>query len=486
VSDAVTTSAPAPPRPRSLATRLTIWYALAAFSLVFVATGLLYATVTRHMRHAETELVVDRLRTLQAVLSEPAEPAPSLEVIEEVEHEWPGGARAHVYSRIFDPSGRTLAETRAMHERDLPPAAFPPPVPLRRVGDSAVVRREASGRTFALYAVRLDAGPDSAESITVQMAVDATNRYALLEAYRRRMVVALIATLLLAIWVGHRIARRGLEPVERIGRTLRQIRSTTLYERLDPSGLPIELSTLADTCNEMLDGLEDAFAKLSRFSADIAHELRTPIHNLRGEVEVALARPRSSDEYRSVLGSCLEEAQRLSKLIASLLFLARAEGAAVQARKQTLDLAGEIGAVAEFYEALASEAGVALTVETVGDLAIPADRSLFQSALGNLVENAITATPSGGRVTIRAERRAGDVRIEVSDTGHGIPAADLQRVFDRLQRVDAARTGRAGNGGAGLGLAIVRSIAALHGGTVSIRSDESAGTSAVLTLPAGT
>jgi len=483
VSDTSPTATKPRAQSRSLATRLTAWYAFAAFAFVLLATWSLYATVTSHMRHTETELVVDRLHTLRAVLSEPADPAPSLELVEEVEREWPGGARARVYARILDAKGQAFTETRGMKDRDLPASAFPSPVGLEHLRDSKVVRREASGRSFALYSVRLHAAAESAEAITVQMAVDATNHYALLESYRRRMMVALVATLILAAWVGYRIARRGLEPVERIGETLRRIHSSTLYERLDPSGLPVELSLLATTCNEMLDGLEESFAKLSRFSADIAHELRTPINNLRGEVEVALARPRSAEEYRSVLGSCLEESQRLAKLIASLLFLARAEGAAVQARKQPLDLAGEIAAVAEFYEALATEAGVAFVVDTARDLVVPVDRSLFQSALGNLVENALAATPRGGRVSIRAAREGEQVRIDVADTGRGIPAENIPHVFDRLYRADPSRTGTGASGGAGLGLAIVKSIATLHGGTVSIRSETSTGTTATLRLP---
>jgi two-component system heavy metal sensor histidine kinase CusS len=473
-----------PPQSRSLATQLTAWYAFAAFTLVLIATSSLYATVTSNIRHTETELVADRLHTLRTVLNEDADPTPSLELVEEVEREWPGGARAHVYTRILDGNGQVLTETRGMKDRDLPPSAFPPPVALEKLRDTDVLRREPAGRTFALYSVRLNAGPESPAALTVQMGVDASSHYALLESYRQRMVAALVFTLLLATLIGHRIARRGFEPVERIGETLRRIRSSTLYERLDVGGLPVELSLLAATCNEMLDGLEESFSNLSRFSADIAHELRTPINNLRGEVEVALSRSRTADEYRSVLGSCLEETQRLSKLIASLLFLARAEGAAVQARKQPLDLAAEIAAVAEFYEALASEADVTLTVTTAGSLVIPVDRSLLQSALGNLVENAIAATPRGGRVDIHAEREGEQVRIDIADTGRGIAAADVTRVFDRLYRADPSRTGTGASGGAGLGLAIVKSIAALHGGAVSIRSDPSMGTTATLRLPA--
>jgi two-component system heavy metal sensor histidine kinase CusS len=473
-----------PVRRRSLAARLTTWYAFTTFAFVLAATWSLYSTVIDHIGHTETEVVRDRLQTLQVVLNKSAAHSASLAVIEEVEREWPGGPFALIYTRILDRKGDLLTETHGMSEHELPASVFPPPVDLGHIEDSEVVRYMPSGRVFALYAVGLDSRDNDAEGITAQVAVDATVHAAFLKSYRRQAAFALIFTLILATWFGYRIARRGLKPVERIGETLRRIHSSTLYERLDPSGLPVELSLLATTCNEMLDGLEESFATLSRFSADIAHELRTPINNLRGEVEVALSRPRTQEEYRVVLESCLEESQRLSKLIGSLLFVARAEGAAVQARKESLDLAKEIRAVAEFYEALATEGGVTLTVETTDDLVAPADRSLFQSALGNLVENALTATPRGGRVVVRATREGRHVRIEVADSGHGIAAEDLPRVFDRLYRADTARTGKEGaSGGSGLGLAIVKSIATLHGGNVSIRSSGSSGTTATLTLP---
>jgi two-component system heavy metal sensor histidine kinase CusS len=468
---------------RSLAARLTAWYVFATPVLVLATIVPLYVTVASHLRQTEAELVADRLHTLQAVLNEPADPAPSLELREEVEREWPGGESAHVYTRILDSTRKVFTETRGMKDRDLAVGVFPLPVSPSEFRDTDVMHREASGRVFSLYSVQMEAAEDSSELVTVQMAIDSSDRYGLLATYRRRMVAALVVSLLLAAGIGYSIARRGLEPVESIGRTLSHIESATLGERLDPRGLPVELALLATTCNRMLDGLEEAFIRLARFSADIAHELRTPINNLRGEVEVALARTRSAEEYRTVLGSCLEEAQRLSKLIDSLLFLARAEGASIQACKEPLDLAVALAAVAEFYEALASESGVELIVETGANLVAAVDRALFQSAVGNLVANAVAATPRGGRVKIRAVREGGQVRVEVSDTGRGIPAADLPHVFDRLYRVDSSRSGTGSSGGAGLGLAIVKGIMTLHGGTASIRSAETDGTIATLCFP---
>ena len=481
MSEPDTSRSPHPLDGRSLASRLTAWFAFSSFVLVAIATASLYWSVTSHLRTTENHLVVDRIRTLRAVLREDGMHVP--ELVEEVEHEWPGGPNAHVFVRILDASGRVLTETRAMPERDLPAAGFPAASRSGHVADRPTERTESTGRSFHLYSVRLETGTNDAQHLLVQLAVDATDHYALLATYRGRMLTVLTIMLFVATSVGFIVAQRGLRPIERFEQTLRRIHSTTLYERLDPSGMPMELSQLATTCNQMLDGLEEAFAKLSRFSADIAHELRTPIANLRGEVEVALARQRSREEYRAVLESCLEEAERLSKLIDSLLFLARTEGSKVQARREPLDLHRELVAVAEFYDALASEAGVTLTVEARDSLVASVDRALFQSAVGNLVQNAITATPRGGRVTVRAEREGHDVRIEVADTGRGISSVDLPRVFDRLFRSDAARSSAGASGGAGLGLAIVKSIASLHRGSASIRSQEGVGTTATLRFP---
>jgi two-component system heavy metal sensor histidine kinase CusS len=351
------------------------------------------------------------------------------------------------------------------------------------IGDHDPFVHEVEDRTFLLFAACFEAGA-GAGMLGVQFALDATEDFALLASYRRRMAVILLAAFFLSLWIGHAIARRGLDPVKRFGESLERIESTTLSDRIDPRGLPVELENLAITCNRMLDGLEESFARLTRFSADIAHELRTPLNNLCCGVGVGISRPRSIEEYEAVLGSCLEDSQRLSKLVDSLLFLARTEGSATHARKESLDLGGEIARVSEFYDVLATEGAVSLTVDAEGDLTAPVDRTLFQSAVGNLVENAITATPPYGRVSIHARKDGNEVRIDVSDTGAGIPAEHLPHVFDRLYRVDASRTTNGMGAGAGLGLAIVKGIVTLHDGTVTIDSKEGAGTTATLRFPA--
>jgi two-component system heavy metal sensor histidine kinase CusS len=229
----------------------------------------------------------------------------------------------------------------------------------------------------------------------------------------------------------------------------------------------------------MLDRLEDAFSRLGRFTADIAHELRTPVNALRSEVEVTLGRPRSEEEYRSALGSFLDECDRLTRLINSLLLLARAADPRRELVTDTVDVTAELKIALEFYEAAASEKGVELRVRAEGDLRIQADRTLVQQAIGNLVSNALPHTPSGGSVTLFGSRTGDEVRFGVSDTGGGVAPEHLPRVFERFYRPPTEKPG-----GMGLGLAIVEAIARLHGGAVRAESEPGRGMTVTLHLPA--
>ena len=282
--------------------------------------------------------------------------------------------------------------------------------------------------------------------------------------------------------IGYQIARQGIRPVEEMAATARHISSTNLRERILPEGYPFELASLAGTFNLMLDRLEESFERIARFSADIAHDLRTPVNNIRGEAEVALARARTIDEYREVLESCLEEGVRLSNLIGDLLFLARAESPLSHLNRERVDVAELLSGVREYYEASAADRGISLTA-AIGTEPVIAelDRTLVQRAVGNLVSNAVAYTPPGGSVVLATNAEGATIRVEVSDTGVGIPPEALPRVFDRFFRVDQSRFHA--SGGTGLGLAIVQSIMLLHGGKVEIASQLGQGTHVTLRLP---
>ena len=216
----------------------------------------------------------------------------------------------------------------------------------------------------------------------------------------------------------------------------------------------------------MLARLEESFGRLQDFSADLAHELRTPVSNLLTQTQVALSRARGVDEYRDVLASNAEEFERLSRTIGDMLFLAQADQGLVVMRRERFDLAAEVRELFEFYDALAAEKALRLTV--AGDATIDGDRLMLRRALANLVSNAIRHAPREGEVRVRLGSEGSATTIAVENTGDPIASEHLDRVFDRFWRADRAR-GHTGEG-AGLGLAITRSIVRAHGGDIAARS----------------
>jgi two-component system heavy metal sensor histidine kinase CusS len=227
----------------------------------------------------------------------------------------------------------------------------------------------------------------------------------------------------------------------------------------------------------MLGRLEDSFTRLSQFSADLAHELRTPIGNMLGEAQVALTRERSSEEYRSIIESTAAECERLSGIINNLLFLARAESAEQQIKRSLFDGRAALEKIASFYQTAAEDRHVNIACEGEGQ--IFADPALFNRALSNLIDNALRFTADGGKIHISIGTRDGRTEISVRDTGAGIAPEHLPRVFDRFYRGDASRS----SAGTGLGLALVKSIVDLHGGSVAIKSEPDRGTKVTLSVP---
>jgi two-component system heavy metal sensor histidine kinase CusS len=466
---------PEPARPWSIAARLTAWYAATAFLLIGLAVGAMDFALSRQLEREQDELLADKARVLTLILRE--RPGDLEELKQEMEREGEGG---RVAIRILGVDGRTVLEMPGMTDQ-FPPGTFPPPGPPQVNDQPGTVIHATSGTQYRAVTVHVSESGGGADRI-LQLAFDRTKDAELLAGYRRSLWPVLVAALAACALIGYRIARRGLHPISEVSATAQRINAATLDERIDTERLPGELAALGGTINAMLDRLQEAFSRISRFSADIAHELRTPLNNLRGEAEVALTRPRSVDEYRDVLGSCLEEYTRLARLIDSLLFLAKAESPEAQLARERLDLGRELTAVRDLYEAAASEAGVSLTVNAATDVMVDADPALFQRAVGNLVANALAHTPSGGTIGLRAQREGEGVVVEVSDTGRGIAAEHLPYVFGRFYRADGARTTAGGR--VGLGLALVKGIMGLHRGTAEIVSQEGQGTRVRLVFPA--
>ena len=454
---------------------MTLWYGLSTFALVLTASGFLYHALSESLAHDEDALLAEKFQNLTVRMTDPTI---DLNDLREFVGEVPIWYReASLWTRILDGQGRLLTETPGM-SLTLPSALFQ--ADAMKGGNARVHSRK--GLPFRAFSATGIWKSHSPPQVSVQMAIDISSDEAILEKFRMELWTVLGFAILACALVGYGIAQRGIRPVRKMAETTARISSSTLYERLERSGLPSELADLAATFNDMLDRLEDSFDRLSRFSSDIAHELRTPLQNLRGEAEVVLIRERATAEYQELLGSFLEEYQRLSHLIDRLLFLARAEDPQTQVQREELELRKELILLQDYYGPSAGESGIAVRVEAQEDLRAELDRSLFQRAMGNLVENALKHTPAGGTVLLRSSNGGGNVRIEVSDTGAGIPEDHLSRVFDRFYRVDPSRTPT--SGGAGLGLSIVKSIMDLHEGRVEIQSQPGRGTTVTLSFPA--
>ena len=290
-----------------------------------------------------------------------------------------------------------------------------------------------------------------------------------LDGFRRTLWLMIASGIIVTGLMGWIAVRQGHAPLRSIVTQIRRISANDLNTRLSPESVPRELTDLAVSFNEMLQRMEEAFQRLSNFSADIAHELRTPVTSLLTQTQVALSQSRTPEEYREILYSNMEEYERMAQMIGNMLFLAKADNGLYEPDSVAIDLAKEVRDLFDYYEAWAEERGVSLALE--GQAAIQGDRLMIRRALGNLLSNAIRHTSSGNTVQLRLGQFSNQaVDIIVENPGPAIPPEHIPRLFDRFYRVDASRQ-HLGDG-AGLGLAIVKSIVDIHGGKITVTSAE--------------
>jgi len=353
----------------------------------------------------------------------------------------------------------------------------------RTLAPETILWQAPDGRRFRLLRGRVNL---SDRTIILGLAIETTFTRNLRNRNRGNVEVALWGAGALAILFGVWIARRILASVRRFGATASRINALELRERLIVEDTPTELVESAVAFNRMLDRLQAAIDRLSAFSSELAHDLRTPIGNLLGEAQVALSRPRTADEYRAVLESAVEEYERISRMTANMLFLARADDHAAIS-PQWVDVDAALARVMGYFELLAEERGVSLRMQIDADPSAPhrvwADETMLVRALSNLVSNALRHAMPGTPVVLSASvERSGACSLRVANEGPPIAPEHQPLIFERFYRVDASRQGSAS--GSGLGLAIVRSIMDSHHGQVSVTSSAGAPTVFTLHFPA--
>lgn len=453
--------------------RLTRHYCLATAVLLLGASLYLYYGLRRSLDAQNHALVASKVKVLRVLLEEHGGDARALH--SEIEHEAGEESVLRYCLRVLDAEGRTIVETPGMGAR-LPVDQFP--APGRRTDPMLPAEREfTAGHDFLIGAALAGRGDDLEARRILHVALDVSPSQAALRTYRNQLASAFGLGTVLAAMVGAAVARASLRPLGRIARATQQTTARELNRRIASHPWPEELTALAAEFDRMLDRLEDSFRRLEQCTGDMAHALRNPINNLRGEAEVLLQRPRTPQEYQQTLTSALEEYDRLARMIDGLLFIARADDVTAALERRSFPARVEMDAVREFYDALASDKGVRVVCE--GDAMLCADPMLVRRALSNLLGNALKHTPAGGTVTLAARRTdPRSAEIAVTDTGTGIPPELVERVFERFYQVDKSRDGTAK--GAGLGLAIVKSIMRLHGGEVALSSAPGRGTTVVL------
>lgn len=287
--------------------------------------------------------------------------------------------------------------------------------------------------------------------------------------------LAALASGLLGWWA----ARRGLAPLRTMASRARTVTAHKLDERMPVEAVPVEMADLAATLNAMLERLQRDFDRLSEFSSDLSHELRTPLTNLMTQTHVVLSQPRDAAKYRDVLTSNAEELQRLGRMVSDMLYLAKMEHGITLPNAEHIDIAEEVTALFEFYDALAEDKGVRL--QQRGNGRITGDRLMLRRALSNLLSKALRHTPAGKGIVVEIAPSADAVAVTVENEGETIRPELLPSLFDRFFRADKSRArpdsdgagDRTGDGtgdGTGLGLAITQAIMAARGGSIAVES----------------
>lgn len=456
------------PRRWSLTLRLTVFFSLAIAAILVAVSAMMYGELVHQLHEKQETEIRDALRIEREILERQARQR----VPDAWQHEW--GEQVEDGKRFawrLWSNGRMVAKSRHMATPDHGYGSASPRGSFARL---AVVT-DGRARHLLLLAQRSEEGG----SVWIMHgALDVSDDEQVLERYLLKLSGALAAAIVLSGVVGWALARRGLAPVRAMSAMIDRISAEKLHARVAGEILPADLRALALSFDDMLARLEASFEQLARFSSDLAHEFRSPINNLVAAASVTLTRARSADEYQETLEVIVEEGGRLSRMVSSMLFLARADNAKQWIDPEPLSTAVEFAKLRDFFDAVAEDCGV--SISAAGDFAILADPLLLRRAMSNLIANALRYTPRGGAIALAARRSDTGVILSVADNGSGIAAAHLPFLFDRFYRADAARSS---SDSTGLGLAVVRSIVELHGGTVAVESAVGRGSCFTLSFP---
>lgn len=459
----------------SIRTRLTFFYTLAVFVVLTIIVLILYWTTIHLLYKADYEFLADEVDTIQYILEKnPINEIALKEAVVDAPLS-PEGSIYRYFIRILDNKKNLLIETPGTKQ------VLQNVNNLHKSSEFIEKKRffwyENNDSKYLLIQAPIMLGKKSSVGF-VQIALDITYQHSIIHD-RNKLIYALLAGTLFALILGIIIAKRGLRSLYLLTDTVQKITATSLDNRIDPTSWPKELSGLGNAFNQMLDRMETSFSRLKQFSADLSHELRTPITNMIGQTEIALTYEDNVAEYRKAMESNLEELQRMSSLVENILFLAKAENPQLDLQKKLIHAHDEIALICEFYQAIADEKDIKVKIDGQADL--HANPIMFRRLISNILSNALKYSPEHREIYFNISEVNDSVQITARDQGDGIAPEHLLKIFDRFYRVDSARAQK--TGGIGLGLAIVKSIVDMHHGRIAITSELNSGTTISIHLP---
>lgn len=440
----------------SLTRRLTLFFTVVAAAVVLGLGGLFLVETERHFVELDRMALQDKRHLIEEILRNASS-------MDDARWRLSEALSYHHDLRVWirDAAGNTLFQS--------PASGLPVQGGITLHSDSQGTFGVWHHDGIAFHSLSFEAVPaySPASALQVLIAADTKHHVQFLNGLRNSLFVYVFAAIVVCGVLSWLAARRGLAPLREMKSRAAAVTGQQLTERMPVAAVPMEMADLAQELNRMLDRLQDDFQRLTDFSSDLAHELRTPISNLLTQTQVALATKRDAATYRDILASNAEEFQRLARMVSDMLFLAKTERGVDLPRKERFSARNEAHALLEFYEAVAEEKHVQLSLE--GDGCIDGDRLMFRRAVSNLLSNALRHTPDAGNVSIRISSSASSTMVVVENTGQDVDPHILPRLFDRFYRADPSRA-HPSSDGSGLGLAITRAIAEAHGGSVAAAS----------------
>lgn len=455
----------------SIGLRLSLWYLL-IFALAQCIFGAgMYVVLRHHLRTIVNDSLRQEMRDLQNVLQGQKPDLSAMQLSEEVTEAY---AQDHAgqYLQIFTTRGETIYLSQFLAKHPLQP------ISQTAVPESHYNDRVMEGRPFRFLDSVMEA---HGRTFLVQLGTPTGEIYETLHAFRRYLLLLAPLVLLVAALGGNWLSHRALTPVDALTRTARTINVTNLSRRLETPDTGDELQRLSETLNEMLARIESAVARITEFTADASHELRTPVALIRAEAEVALSRDRTGLEYRSSLQHVLSESERMTQLLEQLLSLVRADSGSETLRMAELDVTALAREAVEAWQKIASSHGLRLTgVIPPQPVSVTGDHLALRRVLDILLDNAVKYSPTPADITLTLDPAPGHVVLRVRDNGPGLPAEEHEKIFQRFYRVDKARSRQMG--GAGLGLSIAQWIVQQHHGNITVSSSPGQGSEFSFTL----